>query len=1442
MIYPTFNPVNPLLDDLYGLPVLSGYPYRDVLFVEGTASSEEDALHKNPWISVNSKDLMPLLFNDSLLEYSPDRVAEYFVSLQSMLKYLYWIPNSIEAADPQTIPGGGGSSVNFAFSIPFQCSVNGNQVTIQNSNGKPRNLSINTTFESALDSGTGKPVWNSTSMGISPGMEIRIDSPYRTSKRGLISKIISSDSNSTTVETTRNFGASRTTTCYLCDRVLTDGFEQVNVRRDLWTARRTETVTKEQLEILDNKFILTDPTGQPCRIAEPYRSGQHAYEYVSGTMDIKRYGTFRILAKTGSDPWHDVTINYNDISRADSKIYNEIIDGKWYTTIDFSTGTADQYQIDYCYELPLSSASILTTESARIRTLRGCANCFKDWTESVANISGCDHVTTDIYGHHYYCNVAGQSGVNLSMFKDAKGDCCNYRCSRYVPMNLYPWKLSISSLKKLCLAKYEYTMQILAGNPSVCYLMGYGGIPSISWLAGMPHYTQNTFYGETEGPVGSPYCWLEDDTRPERVGLKRGWAGIELLKRNNDYPDQSCPNGSPSANDGTDFSEINNWIPGVRNTGFTPVDYGSRLYGFSNIHCQTSYQRQLTIRGIDMSVAKQNQEQILNGCSVTHVYNEFPPLDYLDVWIGRNHYLPNKNIQPQAKLINRWSINGDILSLQMNLGYDYCGYFDSSENNGFQMFATAGMTVEPKQDLKPWNSASLSIHSCLGPCDAKVAKGDTVTIPSLPNNLGNIKMQVLSVQAHGGQEPLTSTIEPGTADTIEYTVGGVFLPSNTQTFEPVSIRYDYDINTELYSFKNMSRGNMDFDSPDVEAAYWLASGNSSNSAGPIIPGDYHVRRAVVQYALTMMMPDTNKLLYTVKYKEIGSNVIQTGRGNFGCPIMQYTGIPNIPIKGYPNLSTPPTFQVWIDNTEGWRTINLTSPNTILSGKYDFLQLPEHGHFNYVCVGSNYYIIPPVDLYGYRVKVSIVYQFVSNIDIDADPVSPFGYTPNYFGCRKNMDVIRLNCSCPLTSRVLQYFNDNSASISPNQYAIEASQQGIFPPTIYFDSDGTLQECEQPISVKHLTRINEVHDSSEDLVIDDIQLDRANGHMSIGSIDWDTTTQNLYHDLNITGRFLDSGSGVSTDLLFGLRRDLEQFTTYQLSNLCAGQGYFQLACYNPKLDIYGFNKFSFSPSPLANHTIDDFKFEPVEPGNPEDYKWVLHATYADYGGVSSDIPSGDPVRYFFEGRVNSVFQVVAINPDNLPAVNSDHIEAIYVDVKMWDGEVTDTRVTFGPAGIFDYNTQSHTTTTTTALNESGLYLGLWKCKLNSKGDMEVAEMCGSLAVSNFHSYTLNDSTVYQTTIDATGLFIYVMDHPLGENDFYMLVNGASDTGADGLSMFKKYVLNYSFSVDGDGKCSWDITTRETKWSQFDVSGGWVVLKPEKILETCPTISMRLPPYDV
>jgi len=1463
MVYPTLTPIDPTFDE-YGLPVLppEDYPMRDVKFYPVVSSTnDQDRLSLIPQMAVHSKDGSPVLFNDSLMEYSPDIVAEYTVMFQSMLKYLYWIVNSIMAADPNTVVGGT-DSVNFAYSIPLAAYSSGDTFVIAAYQGKPRNITVNTSFVSAEDGGSAH--WNDASFGISPGMEIRAGDPWG-SNRYLVKKIVASHyDGETTVQVDRVIHGYTTGLIFLCDRIQTDGFEQINVRRDLWTSRKTVVVGKMALYENDYIYELTNIDNRPTRIAEPYA-------WIYSGANVTRMGTMRI--RHGHTDIHnnivyvDMTNNYlNSFKTAGSHIYQEVgTDHIWHTFVNCSDIGEDitHVEISYCPELDYSKVAVEPT--ARVRTLKGCANCFRDWTDGVANISDAEHFSQDIYNNHWFCAQA-HLGADVSQFNNAQGDCANYKCTRYVPMQQYPWKLSIRLLKKLILGKYEYSYQIMAGAPNLAFDYGAGAVPSLTWLSGQPFYNQYSSYSNRENRFHSLLGRLEDytdlDEHPEHVGFKHLVVGAVLpdgtgiLKQDNNYPEQSCPNGSPSFDDGTDWAEIHGWCPGVRYTGWTPPDNMSNAYGYSNLHCQSVMDKQLVIRNINMMPEQYGVTQYINGCAVMVQQEEGFVRAYIQV--GRSNDLGTRPIQGAAKLINRISIDGDILSLQMSLGYDISVYFMSSESDGYKWFMTGGMTVEPTQDLKPLNIGSLNEHSAFGSSDAKVWKGDTVRIANLPDGLGDIRLQVLSVQAHGGDEPLPVVIVPGVEDHIEYQVGGAFSPTDTTTYQAQSIKFGYN-NVELYGLRNMARGNMTFDSPDVCNGYFVSNSANPLYSGQVIPGQQEVANALIQYMISLAyMPNPNDLKYTVAYNQIGSTVRKTKQIVFTQSIAQYQGLPNIPLKACPDLGSPISFEMYVDNVTGYVPITLAMNGSISTGAYNYLVLPLHGTYTIVQVGSLYYCLLPVECWGYKIKISVSYTSFIPIDINQEPVG-LGYPADYLAVRKKCDVIRMSLEGTQGQRVKEYIASDLGSYGPGYWAIECDQKGVFPPTQYFDSAGTLQTTTHDLSIQHLQRSGSTNGCSVDIAEDittDVMIDRCNGSFVVDVSDWENgdISNPKWNDICIKGKFLETGSGISAHLLKGLRQTFRQLNTYTHSDWATGST-LALKAYNtvtndmreqPFYQIKDKNHNYYAPPTTFNVSDFELYYYDYDKGKKWDAhgmiqeEWVYKLGPAQHsytgGGIGALIHIQGNVMTPWWAEVTWVLPAVTLGA--LPAVPSNAI------VSAWCG-FTLTDAKYQEVWSAQYN-QSGNGETYTNLEHEPIDVGLYRVTWAEGGYIDTMTCVGMVQTSGLSTYVPDpvnypDRKNLQGDLDLGYIFRMAMDNPPVGNEQLMLIMGGTEAGIDGKAILEKYVTSYRYSTVTGG-ATWDLKYRELGFGSFVVGPAKIVLDMDVIEANCPTISQRLPPYSL
>lgn len=1310
------NPQNGTID-IYGHPVPhpSSGIQKGVRHLPDVATVDDSVNVVAPYYWLQDHEY---LTDTSMLTcHDPAIFTDHFREDMADLSYGHWVANGLPGIDTYTQLQGT-DTVNFTVAMSFYASVSGNIITITNSVGgcqNPRNLSIQTSFVRA-DENEGNAYFNTVGCSIRPGWQIAV-----LGKKGLIKRIVSSNSTTTVLEMSRTFPSYTGTVQCCADVADPERWPRINPARAMWSTRKSIRVNVS--EVPPNKTVeLFDASEHSCQIATPIK-----WEYNKAVSSDPIYssptyaGTFRVMSSAGQD----ITSYFLD----NKKLHTTCTHAATFSTtlvLDYSAETKF-YVIDYC---PESSVLDGSDENVHCRSLKSCVNNLRDWTESLGN-TGVVWGQIDPKGGHWYCqcgllagNLTGQYNWQCNAT-----DCPNYRSMSETG----GWHPNNADWRKIWFGKNLYTVQAMAGNPTRLIGRASDGVPSILWLAGMHQFKYNDsgLYTNREEWVGTSsfgYLGTTDGSgyRPFVSGAVKA-DGSGVLKSGSTFPVQSGCDGLP-LNDGSDHAQIMSYFVGVRESPVTLGQAQVDARGYCESMVQRIRPRKFTLKNIDLSPEMIGKPQVLEQDTVVvHQDNNLYLFVQRYAWTG-----PVVDVPDQSRRVHDFYFEDNQLVLNMSLGIESCEYYQSSEGDGSSLYLQGGLSVDPPEWKKPRNFGNSNSASMIGNA-SKFRRGQVIWFPDLPEPYCHMRVPITYAQAFGGPKMTTSISYVG-VHTMEFRVpgawdgpGGLFAVNNVQF---------YNQGAE-YACQDWTFGRFDLinDLYPVHRVRTLASGRN----GWVVPSRTKINQELLAAYLDAAgnggVVNYDYLKYDLVYTPNGGTTeraripfYQMTVGHGGSPFLS---LPCRTLATTPDLKLPVKVEYYDEFTKQWVDAHLTHDGQVHWTQYPEGRLPEHGKLYFWFRGNTNFVTFPNELWGYTVRLTLSYVGWENYSPYTLPNGP-GFPQGFEDYRTNMDQIRCDMSGYWGQALAWYMQNNAWLQSPFCLWVEGGMmaqirpvnQGVTVKHIVEDGNGTI-ESETDASAFHDPANSDV--------------EHGMWTMCVSGVDqWDRSKK---HDLHIAGNFLDMMPTCPAELVTGLDYSIRQLRTFR-ATFSTSQLLYSASQYPGVIPPQGSWSLGSMVLPFTYQT-EQLKWYPI------DQWWYSQNFGLDYviGAWLDSYPVFPAIA-----AMNVVPVTIIGNMDS--RLSSRVIKNAYLDIEIGQASISQRtyQVRNGVTVVDRIDIQPM----------SGLSIYGSLCTFDQQGniiDTQSTSFIGNLP--QLRRYNVNGQIVYRATAEVKPLAQYLADNYLPDN---------------------------------------------------------------------------------
>jgi hypothetical protein len=1132
MTYPN-APVTPTLDE-FGYPVLPA-PWERVDHytprVQGVTPQSNRSVKLN-YVSYARTDLNYVRNWKDLGEYSKALWVKWFDEMQSDLRFLHWVGEGFPAATPGFQPQGL-YSVNFTHVFPVYGWVSGLVLVLSTAPPPgyvdPRALYTQLSFTPAYEGG---PTWSSTTVGLKPWMEVRID-PSGVN-RALIRKITSVSPNLITCELTNMLPTANGVGFTLVDDI---GDPEHWLKCNPSRLAYSVPVSTAWLSIADldpSKTIeLFGRDGGSCDFAFPL---PYAENYT---------GTFRVWAKlTPSSVAVDVTAAFlSSFPSPTAKLWNTWAPSQGfrsYFKFDITSPPYLWFKVEYRAVVDDPNAWVGIAHST---SLLSCNHNRLDGSGSITKFTELVWAKTDGNGESWYCEIA--QGLNSQEREQYHALCNNTRCRYYSPVSLTGGtRISLDGIKNLLMGKNLVFRQVMAGNPTVIMLRGAGGVPSLTWLAGQPSYSQNVYSPRYTRLGHGIFGYLDTTTEPywtiKNGTIAPGKTGV--LQQGSTQP-QSGTSGEVF-DDGSDYAEIFSYFPGFREHPFTPPHPESPIFGYTEKYVQRIKKRKFPIRNINLTPSLYNQVQTISGCEVIHQKSDL--IDIVSIRTPRAVSLGAFNgIQEQAKYAWRMyripMVGGNILKVAFTPGIEACEFYLGQDETGYSLYLAGGHTVDPVDERKSRNGLTSNEGSFFGQC-YKARKGCTASISTAPYPLNQIRVPVLKAKAYSGEIYSGPPLGGSGVETKEMDCPGGWYPSSGKSsFLVEAVNYNYSP-AWLLGIEQVAADATEFN--ESADAHWRIGSGQGATSGPLIPNNPKMAAAWAQYAISGNLAD---LGWKVRFKFTGeasqeedANIYMVSQGYAGGA---FPSVPCIPLRGLPDVEQPITFEVYNYATKGWSTLALIYDG-IRDGAAPEMMLAAPGKFHLFQKNASWFLTPSNTTWFRRIRYTLTYTGAELVDI-LTPPKGLGHPADFEDYRRKCDEVWFELAGALATQLGNYLLGLS-SAQRAQQRFEFYMDGVLPPKYEAKVDDSFGESTTMVEVRHLVRSGPVAIDSDSVAVL-LSIDRPSGRASISSVSWDPTK---FHDIQVKGDFLDMMPNPPAEHVTRLREGIRKLIAFTPTNLGGG----------------------------------------------------------------------------------------------------------------------------------------------------------------------------------------------------------------------------------------------------------------------------------------------------
>jgi hypothetical protein len=1302
-------------------------------------------------------------------------------------------------------PQFGASDTNFLYGIDatnpidkftYWATTGGSTVTIYhntNGYGSPRNMTA----------------WGYYG-AITSGMEI-----HAAGGRSTIKYIISSDANTTVLAMESPLPSYTGAVNVWGALVQYERWPVIVPRRPVWTSR----VTSPWISVDDLPgnylYELKTASGASTRIA----MSPQAWTY-NGEGTVTRQGNLRVYTSTADSPSLNGAVDNTaywlvGFPGTNARVYNTYYAGDWYSFIKLdkhvSTPSVKWYRVEYCPEVSLS----MSDKYLLVRSLSSCAWNRPDWTGSIGNcnVSG---TAIDANGFHWECRKRKTEGVDLSQYH---AECENAQCPHFLSCTVTgTWMPSIDEIKRLWFAYDEYLTQMFVGVPTQA--CGRVLFPSLCCLAGMPRYYTTGLPVQNMDAQTGYYGYLDNSTpfRKLITGAFKG-DGTGVFERHN-FAQQGDVLGNSFDDGSDDYVTLNNSLPGVREIGWTPPYPGSYIAGYSEKYVQRKRNRRLALRPVDLSAEKigVTQNYLQNS---TIVHNQDVDTDELVIQLARSvPPIPIVSIPDEAKYVHSATLNGYVLECQFQPGIRAAAYLVGGDMYS-GLYASSGATVEYTEarkgdSQKRRNYGQSDDQSAFGKV-LRAQKGVTGRFTTAPGALANVKLTAIWAKAGAG-DTFTGTVNGAGTDKIIFVPGGACMPDATPPEDEKNvitlegIKYYYTTPNPSFdetSATSQNFGDFNWDlEDDVAAAVQLFF----NGTGYIItPGQMYVTNALMQYS----GGNPEVLDYQVSYRITGDSadppfrtktqkILQVTTGASGG---SFYAIPNVKLRGEPSLliSTAPSVEWLNPATNRWVLANLTSDLVIHSSAGSELVLPEHGTVRFVSKNGSYFMMLPIEYWGYQLRLNVTYGAGAAVDSATTPASfsGNGHPADYEDYRLKKDIVRflIEPNDPGQMELAYWLIDEFAGgYTANALKAEFDMSAVMPPTQYYNASGVLTEADHKLEVYHVEYTGLGLATSETLLEEgtDYWISRTMGKVIIKDVSgWDRNKQHCVF-LDFVG--LDMENKGCVEAFTGMEDAAGLLETYNGPSFNFGT-FINLVDYTDT-----------PQSPYGNGEV--IKLSPDGLDNGE-YPAGSVYDLSDYISIYPDASTRSP-KYFpalppeiglngalmiysvgilasFAIAIRRMFHAVSI--PMIHAINPDEILGAHVDLSITNGVYK------------EYYTKKYQVDGHDAYEWPGpgvelpytdLYIGAYKATWGVDGSVSLDQFIGAVPTGGMQTETINGDEFHRGTVDITTIIQAISANPATGNQSYLFaIQGTDSGGTDAYSMLQSWVSQAYLKMRPEGQ---------------------------------------------